>query len=55
MVGIVLKDERLLINDGMALLTNVLPKPASLLPIMTWTTQMTGKHTDVPLLKNPFS
>lgn len=45
MVGVVLKDERLLINDGVALLTNVLPKTASLLTVMTRATQVAVKHT----------
>lgn len=49
MVGVVLEDERLLFDDGMALLTNVLPEATSLFAVMTRATQMAKKkkHTQM--------
>lgn len=42
MIRIILEDERLFLNDGVALLTDVLPQTTSLLPVMTRTAQMTS-------------
>jgi predicted ATPase len=39
-VGVILEDQRLLINDGMAFLADVLPKTSGFLTIMTGATQV---------------
>jgi len=41
-VGVILEDERLLLDDGMALLADVLPQAAGLLPVVAWTAQVSG-------------
>ena len=41
-VRVVLEDEGLLLDDGVALLTDVLPQAASLLSVVTRTTQVSG-------------
>lgn len=40
MIGVVLKDQRLLLNDGMTLLADVLAQSASFLTVMTGTTKV---------------
>ena len=41
-VGVILEDEGLLLDDGMALLTDVLPQAARLLSVVARTTQVSG-------------
>ena len=41
-VGVVLKDEGAVLDDGMAFLTDVLPQTSSLLTVMTGSTQVPG-------------
>lgn len=44
MVGVIFENEGLLLNDGVTLLTDVLPEAPSFLAVMTWTAEMAGKH-----------
>lgn len=45
-VGVVLEQQRLLLNDGVTLLTDVLAESTSFLPVVTRTTQVPdGKKT----------
>lgn len=39
-VGVVLEQQRLLLNDGVTLLTDVLAQAPSFLPVVAWTTQV---------------
>lgn len=39
-IGVILKDQRLLFNDGMALLADILSKAASFLTVVARATQM---------------
>lgn len=47
MVRVVFENERLLLDDGVTLLTDVLAETASLLAVMTRAAQVAGKNTDV--------
>jgi hypothetical protein len=47
-VGVILEDQRLLINDGMAFLADVLPKTSGFLTIMTGATQVSASILDKP-------
>lgn len=47
MVRVVFENERLLLDDGVTLLTDVFPETASLLTVMTWAAQVAGKQTHV--------
>lgn len=40
MIGVILKDQWLLINDGMALLADILSQATGFLTVMAWATQV---------------
>lgn len=40
MIWVVLEDQRLLLNDGVALLANILAQATGFLTVMTWATQV---------------
>lgn len=54
MVRVILEDQRLFINDGMAFLTDVFPKASGLFTIMTWTTQVSASILDKPYVCQHF-
>jgi len=43
MVGVVFENEGLFLDDGVTLLTDVLPEAPSFLTVMAWTAEMAGK------------
>lgn len=55
MVGVVFENEGLFLDDGMTLLTDVLPEAPSFLAVMAWTAEMAGKsryaHQPIRTLK----
>lgn len=47
MVGVIFENEGLFLDDGMTLLTDVLPEAPSFLTVMTRTAEVAGKHRHV--------
>ena len=43
-VGVILKQQRLLVNNSVTLLTDVLAKAPSFLSVVTWTTQVPDRR-----------
>lgn len=54
MVRVILEDQRLFINDGMAFLANVFSKASGLFTVMAWTTQVSASILDKPYVCQHF-
>lgn len=54
MVGVVFENEGLFLDDGVTLLTDVLPEAPSFLTVMAWTAEMAGKSRYATISKGWF-